>query len=82
MEIDDPKRKIRSGDMLITNGEGQRFPKGLVVGYVANEPSVQRDATMRFVITPSLDFATLDEVLVVTSQLEELPPFGGDGARR
>ncbi|MEC8023752.1 MAG: rod shape-determining protein MreC, partial [Myxococcota bacterium] len=65
-----------------TNGEGQRFPKGLVVGYVADAPSVQRDATMRFVITPSLDFATLDEVLVVTSQLEELPPFAGDGARR
>ena len=82
LEIDDPKRQIRSGDMLVTNGEGQRFPKGLVVGYVADEPSVQRDATMRFVITPSLDFATLDEVLVVTSQLEELPPFGGDGAIR
>ena len=82
LEIDDPKRQIRKGDMLVTNGEGQRFPKGLVVGYVADEPLVQQDATVRFVITPSLDFATIDEVLVVTSQVEKLPPFAEGGQRR
>ena len=82
LEIADPRRQVRAGDMLITNGEDQRFPKGLVVGYISDEPSLQQDATMRFVVTPSLDFATLDEVLVVTSQLERLPEFGNGGQKR
>ena len=51
-------------------------------GYISDEPSMQQDATMRFVVTPSLDFATLDEVLIVTSQLERLPEFGNGGQKR
>ncbi len=61
---------IKVGDGIITSGLGGVFPKGLVVGYVR---SVQRERSGLFqtvVVEPAVDFAHLEEVLVV---LRETP---------
>jgi len=56
---------IKVGDGIITSGLGGVFPKGLVVGYVR---SVQRERSGLFQtveVEPAVDFAHLEEVLVV-----------------
>ena len=76
-EAPDPQRELREGDMLITNGEDERFPKGLVVGYIRGEPPQPKEGILRYSVEPSVPFATLEEVFVVTSQLERPPEMGG-----
>ncbi len=75
-EAPDPRRQIRPGDMLVTNGEDERFPKGLVVGYIPDQPPQPEEGILRYVVVPSVSFSTLEEVLVVTSQLERPPDMG------
>jgi len=70
---DDPKRKIKARDMLVTNGEDERFPRGLVVGYVGATPPKQKEAGRLYSVIPAVPFATLSEVLVVTSSVERIP---------
>ena len=79
-ETVDPKRQIRPGDMLVTNGEDERFPKGLVVGYVHEAPPTPEESGLRYEVIPAVSFATLEEVLVVTSQVERIPTMD-DGGR-
>jgi rod shape-determining protein MreC len=53
------------GDILITSGLGQVFPKGLRIGTVT---SVQQGAFglyQKATATPTVDFSTLEEVLVI-----------------
>lgn len=80
-ETIDPKRQIRPGDMLVTNGEDERFPKGLVVGYVHEAPPTPEEAGLRYEVIPAVSYATLEEVLIVTSQVERIPSMeeGGRG---
>jgi len=56
---------VREGDIVITSGLGDIFPKGLPIGIivgVANEPfAVYRTA----LIQPGVDFEHLEEVLVI-----------------
>lgn len=58
---------LRSGDMLVTSGLGGGFPKGLVIGTVANVAQSGFDMFRSVQITPAVDFTRLEEVLVVTS---------------
>ncbi len=80
-ETVDQKRQIRPGDMLVTNGEDERFPKGLVVGYVHQAPPTPEEAGLRYEVIPAVAFATLEEVLIITSQVERIPSMeeGGRG---
>ena len=77
-ETSDPNRTVRAGDMLLTNGEDERFPKGLVVGYVHDAPPIQEEAGLRYVVIPAVNFGTLEHVLIVTSQVERIPTLGDD----
>ncbi|HIA03648.1 MAG TPA: rod shape-determining protein MreC [Myxococcales bacterium] len=69
----DPKRKIRPRDMLVTNGEDERFPRGLVVGYVGEAQPKQEESGRLYQVIPAVPFATLSEVLVVISSVERIP---------
>ena len=69
----DPKRKIGEGDMLVTNGEDERYPAGLVVGFIHGTLPRHEKAGMRYEVIPAVPFSTLSEVLVVTSQVERIP---------
>jgi len=63
---------VREGDIVITSGLGDIFPKGLLIGTVVgveNEPfAVYKTA----LIQPGVDFERLEEVLVV-GDTDELP---------
>jgi len=67
------ERQVQPRDLLVTNGEDERFPKGLVVGYVDKALPRHEDGGHRYSVIPSVPFATLAEVLVVTSQIEQIP---------
>ncbi|MBI3184777.1 MAG: rod shape-determining protein MreC [Myxococcales bacterium] len=59
--------EVEEGDVIITSGTDDVFPKGLVVGRVT---AVQRQKTGMFLqagILPSVELARLEEVLVVPS---------------
>jgi rod shape-determining protein MreC len=57
---------IQVGDGVITSGLGGVFPKGLVVGYVQAVQREQFGLFQTIEIEPAVDFAHLEEVLVLT----------------
>ncbi len=72
-ETSDPKREVRPGDMLVTNGEDERYPKGLVVGTIRDLPGRPAEAGLLFEVEPAVNYGTLDEILIVTSTIERIP---------
>ena len=72
-ETSDLRRAIHPGDLLLTNGEDERFPKGLVVGYVSRKEPVPDGTGLRYEIEPAVPFGSLEEVFVVVNELERPP---------
>ncbi len=70
---------VEVGDVVVTSGLGGTYPAGLVVGKVlsvtAPKAGVFRDAT----ITPAVDFAVLEEVMVVRSPTPRGSAGEGEG---
>lgn len=61
---------IQVGDGIVTSGSGGVFPKGLVVGYVRSVRREQFGLFQTVEVEPAVDFAHLEEVLVL---LKEAP---------
>jgi rod shape-determining protein MreC len=61
---------IRVGDLLVTSGMGGIFPKGLPLGRVATVEKDQYGLFQRLSATTTVDFAHLEEVLVVLGERE------------
>jgi len=70
------ERGIYAGDRVVTNGEDERYPRGLLVGHVADLPRIHQEVGFQYVLVPAVDFSGLEHVLLVTSELERLPPMG------
>jgi len=69
---------LNAGDVVITSGMGGVFPKGLVVGEIA-EPSVAAAGLMRSVrVLPAGDPAALEEVLVLLDAPPPVEMGGGE----
>ncbi len=62
--------ELKVGEVLVTSGRGQRFPKNLVVGTVASIEKKEYGLYQKVMVAPAVDFSRLEEVFVVTS----LPP--------
>ena len=60
--VQDP---IQIGDGVVTSGLGGVFPKGLVVGYVRSVHREQFGLFQTVEVEPAVDFAHLEEVLVL-----------------
>ena len=76
---------VKIGDRVITSGMDGVYPKGLLVGVVANvEPSAKGSNMFQFVsVTPTVDFSRLEEVLLVTPlQPAEIAPAPRLDAKR
>jgi rod shape-determining protein MreC len=59
---------VTAGDLIVTSGLGTLFPKGIPVGHVK---AIEDKGSALFhfaVVTPVVDFARLDEVLLLTGQ--------------
>ena len=73
---------VRVGDRVITSGIDGVYPKGFTVGEIESvEPGT---GTLNITVRPSVDFATLETVLVVLNSPSVLPdaePPAGDEGR-
>ncbi len=68
---------IREGDLVITEGLDGIFPKGLPIGVVQSVDKRTQGLFQYAEITPRVDFAQLEEVLLTRGQMEVLAPVGG-----
>ncbi len=55
----------KEGDVVITSGLGQVFPKGLPIGIISNVKEGEGTLFKEIEVTPAVDFSKLEEVLVV-----------------
>ncbi|HEY0758659.1 MAG TPA: rod shape-determining protein MreC [Acidisarcina sp.] len=70
-----PDDRIKPGERVLTSGGDQIYPRGLPVGVVervANDP--ERNPYVDVIIKPGANLARLEEVLVITSVGDQLPP--------
>jgi len=59
---------VKVGDTIITSGFSGLFPKGLVIGEVTAVKKGRDNFFNHIEVTPSVDFKTLEDVLVVVSR--------------
>jgi rod shape-determining protein MreC len=63
---------IQVGDVLVSSGLGGVFPKGVPVGSVLSVNRKSFGITQEVEVKPSVDFAKLEEVLVITAVESEI----------
>lgn len=69
--------KIDVGEEVVTSGGDRIYPKGLPVGTVTHvSPDHDNDPFLAVRVKPAADLNRLEEVLVVTSVVEETPEAG------
>ncbi|MDO9515863.1 MAG: rod shape-determining protein MreC [Syntrophales bacterium] len=61
---------IRVGDVVISSGLAGVFPKGLLLGTIAEVDKTQTDLFQRITVHPSVDVTRLEEVLVIMKKEE------------
>lgn len=57
------------GDRVLTSGLGGGFPKGILIGEIIEVSRVSDNAESNATLRPAVDFAQIEEVLVITSPL-------------
>lgn len=62
---------VNDGDMLITSNISSKFLPGILIGYVKNVENDSNNLTKSALLTPVVDFAHLDIVLIITQLKEE-----------
>lgn len=62
-----PLAQVKPGNLVITSGLSNLFPKGLVIGRVARVHSGLQGVTQTALITPTADLGYIQSVLVVES---------------
>lgn len=61
------KAKLAKGDVLVTTGHDKVYPKGLVVGYLAQSEPKQVDQQLEIPLEPAVQFSTLQELFLITN---------------
>ena len=59
---------VKEGDLVVTSGMSNIFPKGLLVGKVSHVDRMDVGLFLQIRVIPFADFATLEEVMVLTDQ--------------
>ncbi len=68
-------KRIQKGEVVLTAGGDQIFPRGLPVGVVEKVvPDPERDSFIDVLVTPAASLDRLDEVLVITSTQPRFSP--------
>jgi len=66
--------EVEVGDLMVTSGQGDRFPKGIPVGTVTKVVKRDFGIFQQVVVSPTVDFSRLEEVLIVlTPKAEPIP---------
>lgn len=70
-----PDDRIKPGEQVITSGGDQVFPRGLPVGVIASvAPDPEHPPYTLIHVQPAANLHRLEEVLVVTGTVSDLPP--------
>ena len=69
---------VQPGEKVVTSGGDQIFPKGLAVGTVT-KVSPGSELFLNIRVRPAADLSRLEEVLVITQQLEKEPALADGG---
>ena len=59
---------VKEGDKVVTSYISTKYLPGILIGYVTQIQSDSNNLTSSGTITPAVDFAHLEEVLVITDQ--------------
>ena len=60
---------LMPGDKVITSGLADVFPKGILVGEVVEVSQSNDGMRNKAIVKPYVDFAHLEEVLIITSKI-------------
>ncbi|MEE9910787.1 MAG: rod shape-determining protein MreC [Deltaproteobacteria bacterium] len=63
---------VKEGDLVVTSGMSNIFPKGLLVGKVSHVDRMDVGLFLQIRVAPFADFATLEEVLVLTDYQQDV----------
>jgi len=58
---------IRNGDQLLTSGEGDIYPAGLVIGTVSDVGDDEYNVAKYAVVTPTVDPTTVEQLFIIKS---------------
>ena len=58
---------IRNGDQLLTSGDGDIYPSGLVIGTVTDVGDDEINVAKYAVITPTVDINSVEQVFIIKS---------------
>ncbi|MDD4240531.1 MAG: rod shape-determining protein MreC [Smithellaceae bacterium] len=64
---------VKAGDVVVTSGLSNLFPKGLLVGRISAVDSMGGGLFRQIRLVPFADFSALEEVLVLTAALPDAP---------
>ncbi|MBP7764260.1 MAG: rod shape-determining protein MreC [Deltaproteobacteria bacterium] len=67
---------VKAGDVVVTSGLSNIFPKGLLVGRISVVDSMGGGLFLQIRLVPYADFASLEEVMVLTGALPDVPEGG------
>ena len=62
---------VREGDLVLTSGLSNIFPKGLLIGRVSNVERPNFGLFLQIHVAPFADFASVEEVMVATGALPQ-----------
>lgn len=62
----DPDPTVQPGDLIVTSGLGGRFPRGLLIGKVAELKNSTTDVSRYATIQPLVDLKNVKNVLIIT----------------
>ena len=57
--------RIKEGDMIVTSGMSENFPKGIPIGKVSKAVNRSFDLFLQVEIKPSVDLGKLEDVFVI-----------------
>lgn len=64
-ELSDPEGKVSVGDSVVTSNISDKYLPGILIGYISEIQTDPNNLTRSGKITPAVDFAKLDTVLVI-----------------
>ncbi len=64
---------VKEGDVIMTSGMSNIFPKGLLIGTVNHVDHRDVGLFLKIRVTPFVDFSALEEVLILAADQQEVP---------
>ncbi|MBP7058813.1 MAG: rod shape-determining protein MreC [Lachnospiraceae bacterium] len=68
--LENPDKKIKSGEPIVTSNISDKYLPGILIGYLDNTKEDSNQMTFSGTVTPAVDFKHLQNVLVVLSKKE------------